>query len=91
MHIYTPVEFIYIMFLLLDPLLFTTEELSPDSVTATLSNTKVLKETVFCTILTKHSINTHYQQKQNSNKQPEQHRKQTEKKKKKNSCADPDV
>ena len=43
MHIYTLVEFIYNVFLL-DPLLFTTKELSPDSVTATLSNTKVLKD-----------------------------------------------
>ena len=36
-HISTPVKFIYNVFLL-DPLLLTTKELSPDSVTATLSN-----------------------------------------------------
>ena len=49
MHIYTPVEFMYNVFLL-DLLLFTKKELSPDSVTTTLSNTKVLEETVFCTL-----------------------------------------
>ena len=51
MHIYTPVEIIYSVFLL-DFLLFTEKELSPDSVTATLSNTKAvtLQGTVFCNL-----------------------------------------
>ena len=49
MHIYTPVEIICNVFLL-DFLLFTAKELSPDSVTATLSNTKVLQGTMFCTL-----------------------------------------
>ena len=38
------------MFSYWTPYYLKTKELSPDSVTATLSNTKVLEETVFCTL-----------------------------------------